>query len=121
MFGPDANCTGKLRLVVFEEHAKRAHDGTLANIEQYKRLVYMADEDDINWSLNKSSRVKSKSNSAVKKSIVGKYDKPNVYVKVVPKEGEILEFVHHLCKLNNDRLTYDNYITKCKKISLLAK
>lgn len=155
---------------------------------------YIADDDDVNWTFNKSSRIKFKSNSIndsdaslvsatvtatmpekfktklsqlkvkillhqslvffksglyvdrevknassildsllgelvedgylieVKKGIVGKYKKPNVFVKGEPNENHsIPEFIHRLCKFRDHRLTYDNYIMTCKKINLHAK
>jgi hypothetical protein len=45
-----------------------------------------------------------------------------VYIKAVPvSEGAVPEFVRRLSKFNDNRLSFDSYMAKCKKIVLQAK
>lgn len=174
-------------IVVSKEIAQRAYEVTMANIEQYKLLMYVTSDDINNWSLVKYARMKtssnlSKSSSActasvssedspefkketdalksmillhdslifiktglyphrplknasnflerillrelvdggylieVEDGIVSKNNKMKVYIKIIPTEQSLPQFIHRLSIFNRTELTYAAYMEKCKKI-----
>lgn len=194
LYDTDDNSAYKYNIIVNEQCARRAYDITMGNIEQYKLLMHITDDDAVHWTLNKCSRTKSTSNDTsgtggtlpvsttvtsiplklqqkanrlkakillhssllfiksglyvdrelknassaldvllkelveehflleIKPGIIGKFNKPSVFIKTIPATPDAIpEFVHRLSNFNDGLLSYDTYITNCKNIDLHAK
>ena len=194
LYDTDDNSAYKYNIIVNEQCARRAYEITLGNIEQYKLLMHITDDDAVHWTLNKCSRTKSTSNDTsgtggtlpvsttvtsiplklqqkanrlkakillhssllfiksglyvdrelknassaldillkelveehllleIKPGIIGKFNKPSVFIKTIPATADAIpEFVHRLSNLNDGLLSYDTFISKCKNIELNAK
>ena len=195
LYGVPTDNAVEYRIVVNEQCARRAYTITLANIEQYKLLMHITNEDEHNWSMYKCTRTKASPNISgisvnlqhtlpmttsgiaklktkanklkvkillhdsilfiksglyidrelknassmlenillrelvadgllheVKRGLVGKFNKPSIYIKGLPAtEEELPEFVRRLSEFDDSRLSFDNYISKCKKIDIRGK
>ena len=194
LYDTDDNTSYKYNIVVNEQCARRAYDITMGNIEQYKLLMHITDDDAVHWTLNKCSRTKSTSNDTsgtggaqpvsttdtsiplklqqkanrlkvkillhnsllfiksglyvdrelknassaldvllkelveehflqeVKPGIIGKFNKPSVFVKTIPVTPDAIpEFIHRLSTFNDGLLSYDTFITNCMHIDMHAK
>lgn len=187
LFSSSSASSTPYRIVVSKEIAQRAYEITMANMEQYKLLMYLTSDDINNWSLVKYARMKTSSNLStstsahtasvpsedspgfkkqtdalksmillhdslifirtglypnrplknasnflerillrelvdggylieVEEGIVSKNNKMKVYIKTIPTEQSLPQFIHRLSILNQAELTYAAYMEKCKNI-----